>query len=124
MPWENSFDVAEGIVCTRAYGVVTLLDYHGCARETYVCAQENSSKLLLINLLEVTSILTLSDLLNIPPVYLKLGFDETYRAAFCVVGDKERRETYSFYEKLCLNQGFNIRIFHNEEDARIWLSCG
>lgn len=123
MPWEITYEEDDEIVYTRLYGKVALTEYAKCCSEAFELSSERGARRFLTSLLEVESVLSISELTHIPELYAKVGFTKNDCAGFCIRTDKDRKENYAFFEKTVNDRGYNIRTFHELDDARLWLSC-
>jgi len=55
-------------------------------------------------------------------MYEKLGMDKTTRIAVLVSNIETKAEELHFYENVCLNRGWHIRIFTDRDAAIEWLT--
>jgi hypothetical protein len=63
----------------------------------------------------------ISDVFQFPELYEQMGMDHKSKIAVFVSDIEIKTEELQFYETICLNRGWNIKIFLDRKDAIKWL---
>ena len=63
----------------------------------------------------------ISALVSLPDLWESLGAPRTNRLAVLLSEDESLHEDFRFFESVCRNRGWYIRVFNKREDAIEWL---
>ena len=70
----------------------------------------------------IGSIVSIFDLYRIPELFHILGVDKKTKLAI-VSNDGNDKKRARFVETVCLNSGYNLKIFKHENEAKEWLQA-
>ncbi len=121
MPWRSHYDDRDEVLTITYTGV---LDADMMRTSTL----ENVADILKYETLRV--VLDCSDahldvpVLNVyqlPELYAARGVSRQVRAAVILPKDKYKVEIFEFYEDVCRNRGYFVKLFEKLEDGIAWL---
>jgi hypothetical protein len=64
------------------------------------------------------------DVYKLPDLYVAEDMSRMIRVAMILPKDGYKREIYEFYEDVCRNRGFQVRVFDDGDAAWKWLKGG
>lgn len=76
---------------------------------------------VLIDYSEAQIEVPLSRIYELPDLYQKFGVSRQTIVAVVVPKDGYKREAFEFYEDICLNHGYRVKLFETIGAARDWL---
>jgi len=88
------------------------------AKEISKMAKIHDCKRFVNDLREATILLSLANFFDAPSIVSIDVFDRSWKRAIIV---KEKLDKLDFFETTSINQGFNVKIFHNMNEALEWL---
>jgi hypothetical protein len=110
-----------GIVCIVNDGLVTAEDFEQQVRQSWSLALEHGVRAVLVDNRRMRTTSSLADIFNLPKLYETIGVDALTRIAVIVSVDPKRKENYVFYENICRNRGWDVRLFEDRRLAIDWL---
>ncbi len=111
----------DGPLCAQLRGVVDAEILRRALQSVAsACARDEGSAIIL-DLHEVDSRCTLTDVNCIGEELTRLGFQASWRLA--VVGSKLTAD-FAYFETICRSRGLTVRLFKNQDAARHWLVDG
>lgn len=122
LSWTLAFDEADRILAVQARGVLDLASAEQLRREASDRFRELGCTRVLLDYrgLDAEFLRTL-DVYNLPKVYQAWGISREMRMAVLIAG--VGRETLEFFETVCQNNGYAVRVFAGEPEARAWLAA-
>ena len=75
----------------------------------------------LADLSELQSAPTILDVFDLPRQYDNAGVTRSSRMAVVIPKSREMQSLAEFYETVCLNRGWNVRLFETRDEAVSWL---
>lgn len=63
----------------------------------------------------------LSSIYQLPDIYDKSGVSRQTKVAVVMPKDKYKIEAFEFYEDICLNRGYRVKLFESTAAAQEWL---
>jgi hypothetical protein len=121
MPYEISFIEKSGIVIIENKGELTYDEVVTQSKEAIILANEKNSQLFLSDFSNVKVRANTFELLKFPEIYKQYGMSRTSRIAVVVTNIELKTEELRFYETICLNRGWQIKIFLKRDRAIEWL---
>ena len=77
---------------------------------------------VLVNYSDALSEVSLSSLYGLPDYASELGAPWHIRVAVVLPRTRYRIESYEFFQLVCQNAGYNVRLFDEREAAEDWLA--
>ena len=121
MPYEIKFLKETGIVSIENKGELTFDELIEQSKEAINLGRENYSHLFLTDFSNVKVHASTMEVLQFPEIYEQLGMNKMSKIAVLVSGIELNTEDLKFYETICLNRGWQIKIFLEKEPAIEWL---
>ena len=75
----------------------------------------------LVDFRGMTPDLSVTTIYELPRILEKLGDTRESRTAMVVSPESEKKEDFSFFETVSLNQGFQVKLFTDLQEATQWL---
>ena len=123
MQWKILFEEKSGIVCIYNSGDLTVDDIKNQVKETASYMNKHDSKRVLVDYRIFRSNIPISHIYDLPKFYKEIHFPLSAKVAFLIPVDVSGifKENFNFFETVCLNNGYNVRLFSKEDEARKWL---
>ncbi|MBU0517873.1 STAS/SEC14 domain-containing protein [bacterium] len=121
MPTEIKYLSGEKIVLIKHSGIISAAELRENTIEAARLVKEHgTTRILADNSDMVTSAKTI-DLFELPKIYDELGVSKASKIAIVMNLVDGRKDMYQFYETVCRNRGYDVRLFADEESAMNWL---
>jgi len=101
-------------------GEFTIDDYQVTIDEAAKFGRAKNTMLFLVNNVQMVNAASVSDIYKVPKFYKKSVPEKELKIA-ALFSESSNNESISFYENICVNQGFNVKTFINREEAISWL---
>ncbi len=124
MPYEIRFLEESGIIAIENKGEITQHELLKQTQEAIQMGREKKSDLFLTIFSHVKVQAGTFDVARFPDMYEQLGMKRTSRIAVVVSEVESKAEDLRFYETICLNRGWHIKIFLEKDPALEWLVEG
>ena len=121
MPYTVNFLDSEGIVTVVNSGVLEYKDYSEQAREAHELSLTKDSYLFLADCTKMVNNADLFEILDLPGLYERIKVSRSIKVAVLLSEDAATNEDIRFYETVCLNRGWNVKVFSNQDSALVWL---
>ncbi len=121
MPWEVLSQQEEGLVHLIIEGSHKLRDVQEMCVELFSVAKMSDTWNLLIDTRASVASFSTVDVYRMPRVFKRLGLRHDSRVALLYPSASLQAETFSFLRTVSRNQGFNISLFNDFDDAVRWL---
>ncbi len=121
MPYDVKYLEENGIVVIENKGELKYDELVRQTQEAIKLGQGKNSKLFLTNFSNVEVRAQTMELFNFPVIYEQFGMNRMSRIAVVVSEMELKTEELHFYETICLNRGWNIKIFLHKDLALDWL---
>jgi hypothetical protein len=106
------------VLTANIAGIYTSKDTSRLIGDLKQNVSRENCKHILIDLLMAEPIFSNFEIFDRPAIYEMLGFERDYKMAVLV---PKLHEDWIFYENVCNNRGFNIKIFTDKKLAEKWL---
>lgn len=122
MPWTMS-ESDEGRVLRVVYqGTLTSPELNKATHEILTVMLTKQISRVLLDCGDAHMEVPAVDVYQLPDVYNDRGISRSQvRAAVLLPRDGYKRELYEFYEDVCRNRGYFVKLFEAERDAWAWL---
>jgi hypothetical protein len=111
----------EGIVRIRLTGPQTIADYRKQTEEALKLARSRNVELFLVDDQNARNTASALELFAMPAMYEELGAPRSAKVAIVMQHNSPSAADIRFYETVCVNRGFNVKIFAAERAALAWL---
>ncbi len=111
----------EGIVRVRLSGPQTLADYRKQTEEGLQLAKAKQVNLFLVDDQRARNTASTIEIFEMPAMYEELGAPRSAKVAIVMPQSSPSAADIRFLETVCVNRGFNVRIFSGEKPAVEWL---
>ncbi|MCX6640784.1 MAG: hypothetical protein NTW14_09930 [bacterium] len=119
MSWTVEFVEDLGVVLARTEGKYDAKIGIEMLKEVNPLLREHSTNRLLIDLRLAELQFSVADLFNRPDEYLELGLDRRLRTGLIF---RELNENRRFLETVCVNRGYNLKVFEDYDQAVQWVT--
>ena len=121
MAWKVEVDTERGFIHSVYSGVLTKEDVLAATAETLKIAAGKGPQKFLTEWADATSTLSTSEIFGIPGEWDKAKISRRSVLALVVPKDGPQWEDAVFYETVCQNRGWRVRVFTQRDDAIEWL---
>lgn len=124
MPYIINFIEDQGIVTITNTGKVTHEDFVKQTQEAIELARMKETGLFLSELTHLTNKITTLEIFRFPEIYEGFGVSRASRLAVLIPGAEKCTSFYedmNFFETVCQNRGWVVRIFNDRDAAVEWL---
>ena len=121
MPWEVKYLPDEKVIAVTATGPVSTQDTRKQAEEAVKLYRETKATLALVNFYEAQTKFDLLDVYALPEFYNSIGMPHQARIAVVQPKEKQRIASYRFFETVCRNNAFNMKVCDTVPEAWTWL---
>ena len=121
MPYEISYREKSGVVVIVNEGEPTYDELVRQSQEAINLARDKKSELFLSDFSNVKVRTNNIELFRLLDIYAEFGMSQTSRIAAVVTNMELKAEQLRFFETICLNRGWQVKIFLKRELALEWL---
>lgn len=121
MSWSMEFTDEGRILRVLIAGQLSLAEVAQMNKETVTLAAESQATRILLDCSAARLDVPVIDVYKLPDFYAAHGISRQVHAAVLMPKDAYRREVYEFYEDVCRNRGYFVRLFEDEAEAWEWL---
>jgi hypothetical protein len=121
MPWKNRLVESQKYVEMTFSGNISPEELYEAIEISVALAHDNNIKLFLTDCTTVLGGLSIIDLYGLIPVFKRLQIGRDVKNAVIMPTIQESIKKIKFYETLCTNRGFNVKIFTKYDEALSWL---
>ena len=121
--WKVEVDPKSGVILTVYVGTITKQDALDSAQEALRRATGRGPHLFLTDVLDADSELTVFDIFDVPSHWEAIGSNRRSKLALLVPARGPMWEDSRFYETVCREEGWNVKVFSDKEEAIDWLTC-
>ena len=123
MAWDVRYLEDKNIICIVNKGPSTYQDYEEQTSKALELDKVHNTHLFLSDNSEATNVAEIMDIYKLPALYDELGSCRINKLAVIVPKFSDKNEAYEFYETICNNRGWNVKLFHDKQDAIEWLQA-
>ena len=117
MKYNVTYNQEYNCLIGKLFGDLNMESVKEYAREISKMAQIHDCKRFVNDLREANILLSLANFYDAPSIVSIDAFDRSWKRAIIV---KDKLDKLSFFETTSINQGFNVKIFHNMNEAMEW----
>lgn len=123
MPVTARYLPGHEVIETTLTGVVTLADAREEIRLTLELIEQHGSRRILSDCSACEMQISISEAYKLPQIQEDAGSSKLYKIAVIPPASKAGRELVKFYEDVCVNRGWPVRICETRDEALAWLSA-
>ncbi|OEU50371.1 MAG: hypothetical protein BA871_03945 [Desulfuromonadales bacterium C00003096] len=121
MPWSVELNTELDLIESIYSGYVTICEVEAATLKAFDLASKERPSRFLTELREVELEHSVADLYFIPKEWQRMQAMRMSRLALLVFGCEAMMKDLQFFETTCHNQGWQVRIFTQRQDAIDWL---
>ena len=121
MPWTVHVNSEFGYIQTVYRGVITVKEVKESTSEALAHAADDRPHLFLTDVVEADSALSAVDICAIPNQWTELKAHPANKLALLVPAQGKMWYDAQFYEDVCVNRGWNVKVFTQRSAAINWL---
>lgn len=122
MVWVIKYLPENQVVTIKTQGFIRYKELQGQFSEAVRIAQEANTNKFLFDDTELHIDVSTVDIYDIPKLLISAGVPRSSRIAVLISPQETGIQNYMFLETVCLNQGFNVKVFTSSEEAVLWLA--
>ena len=122
MNWEVSYFPQSRVVTVKSRGFIPLDDFPERLRQAVRTARENQTHCFLFDDTEFDTQASTLTIYELPKLYAEAGFTRHDRIAVVISPHDTGLDDYQFFETVCVNQGFRVKLFFDLSEACQWLN--
>jgi len=109
------------ILYTEAKGERTLQTVLRITKQTIEACKEHCVRKALVDVQKLEGKLSTIEVFSIPSEHFEMLRDRTVLEKAAIVDRKEHAQSYTFFENVAVNRGYQLKFFNRIEDALEWL---
>jgi hypothetical protein len=121
MPWDVKYLTGEKVITVTATGPVSTQDARQQAEEAVKLSRETHATRALVDFYEAQTKFDSLDVYVLPEFFKYIGMPRQAPIAVVQPKGRHRNESYRFFENVCHNNGFNVKVCDTVPEARSWL---
>lgn len=121
MPWTLDYSATDRILTVKCDGPFAAEDLVPMTRASVEKLREEHALRVLLDFSTAVARVSITELYKLPDTYINLRAPRLAHLAMVVPADGYRMDVYQFYEDVCVNRGYFVRLFNDATSARTWL---
>jgi len=121
MPWTVDYNADRGLITVANVGKMSREEYHDEITRCKELSDKHNVKRFLVDDLQLEPSLKLMEIYDFPDLFAKLGVDHTSRIAVLAQPSESKKHKFDFYETICQNRGFTVKLFSDNDAALQWV---
>lgn len=121
MAWHVEYLAQEQLIAVELSGMIGMADLWAVGPRCFAAAQEHATHAILADVREATLTIQTTELYHLPDTAEEEGFTRHYRVALVISNDPDQKESFTFFETVFINRGFQMRLFSERNTALEWL---
>ena len=121
MPYKILYNKDLNYVEVISVGEFTIEGYKTQIEEVARYGKKYKAFRFLVNNLQLVNKASITDIYQIPHLYRASVPEKDLKLAALFSDTSHNKDSVSFYENICVNQGLNIKTFYNRKKALTWL---
>jgi hypothetical protein len=122
MPWKVEYAPEACMAVVTAAGEIRNEDATAQAAEALRLLKQHQASRVLVDYSDALSEVSLPSLYGLPDYYSRIGVPWNVRVAVALPRTRYRLESYQFFELVCKNAGYSVKLFDAREAAEHWLT--
>lgn len=121
MPYTIKFLEDKKIVIIENIGTISSEEFEKQSIEALELGKNKNTSWFLADSTQIAGKITTLELLDFPNMYERIGAPKTTKLAVVIPEDSIVQENIKFLETVCLNRGWQVKIFETKDLAVEWL---
>jgi hypothetical protein len=122
MPWTVEYNSDLNVIETVYTGTLRLGEIKEQVVECFALAKKKSSHWFLVDASHARLQLSVSDILDIPDLYVEADVRKPVIEAVVAPESDEGKRAVDLYEKTFLRRGWAVKVFSKRQEATDWLA--
>ena len=121
MPYKIDYLEDEKIITIKNTGEITFADFLEQTRKALELARTKNARLFLSDNILLENKAKLSEIFKLPKIYDEIGASRRNKLAVLITKRASMAKDAQFFETICLNRGWNVKVYTNYNEAIVWL---
>lgn len=121
MPYTVDYDADKGLITVVNMGVMSRAEYHDEIAQCKAMSDAHDVKRFLVDDLKLEPSLKLLEIYDFTDLYEKMGVSHDNRIAVVARPDPAKKHKFDFFETICQNRGFQVKLFADTDTALAWV---
>lgn len=121
MQYTISYLKDKGIVIVDHTGTLKYKDFMKQSFQALELGRTKKASLFLLDYRNLILQLTISEIFGIPELYEKIGASRAIKIAILMPDGETNIEDFKFYETVCQNRSWQVRVFTHKDAEMEWL---
>jgi hypothetical protein len=121
MPWSMEFTDGGRVLKVLIQGDMSGAEVSEMTRESVGLVAKQQVTRVVLDCAEARMDVPILDVYTLPDLYSARGISRQVHAAVILPREGYRREIYEFYEDVCRNRGYFVKLFEDETEAWNWI---
>lgn len=121
MPWSMEFTDEGRVLKVLLQGTMAGPEVAEMTRESVATAAKTQVARIVLDCADSKIDVPILDVYKLPDLYSAKGVSRQVHAAVIMPREGYRRDIYEFYEDVCRNRGYFVKLFEQEEAAWKWI---
>lgn len=121
MPWSMEFMDEGHVLKVLIQGDMSGAEVTQMTRESVNLVAKQQVTRVMLDCAGARMDVPILDVYTLPDLYSARGISRQVRAAVILPREGYRREIYEFYEDVCRNRGYFVKLFEDEAAAWAWI---
>jgi hypothetical protein len=122
MSWEVCYLDDQAIILVTNRGRLTYQDFSDEINAIVLLSEKHHLFKILVDDTEMSSGIGTIDIFSFPKLYEDAGMSKRCKIAILISEDEDQVGDFHFFETVCLNRGYNTKVFFNVNNAKAWLA--
>ena len=124
MTWMLEYNDTLRIVDVVFTGVTSGRDLQEATTKSIMLGKEQGAVKFLVDAVDLELFAPLVDIIDLPDKqYVAEGLDRLSRVALVYPRSPKAKQAAHFYETVCINRGWSVKLFSKRDDAIEWLTA-
>ena len=121
MPWRSHYDERDEVLTVTYEGVFEAPELRTSTLEIVDALIARGTLRLMLDCHDAHFNTATVEVYQLPELYHARGLSRQVRAAVILPKDGYHQELFTFYEDVCRNRGYFVKLFEKLEDGIAWL---
>jgi hypothetical protein len=122
MSWKVQYAPQSGVVTIKSEGFIPLQDFPERLQQAVRMAREHQTNRFLLDDTDFDTEASTLSIYDLPKLYAEAGFSRKDLIAVVISSLDSGLDDYRFFETVCVNQGFRVKLFFTLVEAHRWLA--
>ncbi len=123
MGWKIDYIRDIELVYVKCQGSITFSDFMKISNEAINVCLKNKARRFLLDHREADTQVTPGQIYEFPKVYESMKLKRGAKCCLLITEGYKNRENARFFETVCNNNGYAVKIFYDKKKALEWLAA-